>query len=1274
MTISRISAPGLLLACLCLGSASLAQAQARGTGTLHLGGTAYDFAVRACDFSGETDGEVYQTLSGRGTLPSGERFEVIASRNAVEGKLVHTVTFYTGDVLRGQGTVLEAQRLRLHGTWLDLVDGPDEPLIHIRGNRLRVRAPFIPPEGVVVHPRTLAEIERWSEANQALPPQNFREQFRSFAGFVFDVADMRDGALEATCGEGPPPFFITKHLPERGRENVDWVRPELVVTFSDTVSAASIRDGGQVFLRYPDPRKQWITIYGVAEPVDPLTLRFVPEVDLDPAVIYEVLIRGGPEGVRSRAGGQMDEDFAWRFSTVVRPDSVVPHVFQTARNAPLVATKPTLTRVYTYWEPHEHVHDSWQVKHFPARVNVLDAARRGVPPYAEQEVRIHRPDVYGREEARRALNSVNFFGWRPPRTAPPAELIARVEPKDPYPAASEQHRVEGGRHLSHWSGQPRTLSFDYYLLNVGEWSEQTTFEAHQDAHRIAAEAEIYTTQTFPVVATRGNFRGEVMLSIPWLAHRQAAFWEGVGVPGELARLVGRYFHDHVSRFSSADVTVGFVPRSFRSGGQALFDLKIGNLHEFFDPKWNPTYVFRTVLLGISDSVHLLSALTHEFGHVYDLRHTPNPEGRGAIAERAKLCAISDARHEGIEGFRIAPGGRHGWNKSYWEGNGESTSKLFGLMYPCARETAGGFILNRDYQVLLDAFAFERRSHQRSAPSRAPHLATRTRLRGATSARTPVMLASLTPFALARSTPLPPGSSSGPSELRQQGVLISGFIRGDEVAVLPIRTLDDTAESARSSAGPSREAYSVRLKDASGRTVATLPFEVDEESAVEGWQYFGVVGTSRVAVAAVDIRRGGRVLETIRRSASPPAVGFVSPSPEAEVGGRLRIRWRGSDADGDRLRYTLLYSPDGETGWSAVALHLAADSIEAETSPWVRGPRPTLRIVASDGFHEAHADLAIRLARALSPRNTLPAEGDTTAAQLDVLAFFQADLDPSRFGEESFTLIDDRGAEVSADIEYRPEARVAVLTPHRPLAPDATYTARLRAGLTDRFGNRMPSDHTWSFRTEAAAPAPAPPVAPALADLPRPEPVVVETAEPRRSAPAPRPAREAPAPPPAPPAPPSPASGSGTLRVGDLALHFEVTACELGERAVGPLQRLAGRGTTPDGSPFTVAAVIIRADDMLMHEIQVELPSPGREKELWVARIGGRDGIWFNVDLGQRGEPLLQLEGSRLTGRGPLLPQSATLTRPPSNAGAAAAALSARTAAAREAVLEATCGN
>jgi hypothetical protein len=72
MTISRISALVLLLACLCLGSVSLAQAQARGTGTLHLGGASYPFTVRACDFSGETDGEVYQTLSGRGTLPSSD--------------------------------------------------------------------------------------------------------------------------------------------------------------------------------------------------------------------------------------------------------------------------------------------------------------------------------------------------------------------------------------------------------------------------------------------------------------------------------------------------------------------------------------------------------------------------------------------------------------------------------------------------------------------------------------------------------------------------------------------------------------------------------------------------------------------------------------------------------------------------------------------------------------------------------------------------------------------------------------------------------------------------------------------------------------------------------------------------------------------------------------------------------------------------------------------------------------------------------------------------
>jgi hypothetical protein len=116
-------------------------------GTIRIGGTTYAFDVLACDVSGETDDDMYQTLSGRGTTPEGERFQVTVSRNDVAGMLVHTVSFAAGDVLRGEGTVREAQRMRHGQQWSSTFDGPAEPLIRIDSNRVTASGLFGSPDG-----------------------------------------------------------------------------------------------------------------------------------------------------------------------------------------------------------------------------------------------------------------------------------------------------------------------------------------------------------------------------------------------------------------------------------------------------------------------------------------------------------------------------------------------------------------------------------------------------------------------------------------------------------------------------------------------------------------------------------------------------------------------------------------------------------------------------------------------------------------------------------------------------------------------------------------------------------------------------------------------------------------------------------------------------------------------------------------------------------------------------------------------------------------------
>lgn len=119
-----------------------ATAAERGDGTLTLGDDVYSFSVRVCDFSGETDDDMIQTLVGRGDMPDGQPFDLYVSRNEVNNILTHTISFQSGDVRTGEGTVIEAQRMRMGDNWTSVRGGPAMPLIEIDGNRLTASGVF----------------------------------------------------------------------------------------------------------------------------------------------------------------------------------------------------------------------------------------------------------------------------------------------------------------------------------------------------------------------------------------------------------------------------------------------------------------------------------------------------------------------------------------------------------------------------------------------------------------------------------------------------------------------------------------------------------------------------------------------------------------------------------------------------------------------------------------------------------------------------------------------------------------------------------------------------------------------------------------------------------------------------------------------------------------------------------------------------------------------------------------------------------------------------
>jgi hypothetical protein len=90
----------------------------------------------------------------------------------------------------------------------------------------------------------------------------------------------------------------------------------------------------------------------------------------------------------------------------------------------------------------------------------------------------------------------------------------------------------------------------------------------------------------------------------------------------------------------------------------------------------------------------------------------------------------------------------------------------------------------------------------------------------------------------------------------------------------------------------------------------------------------------------------------------------------------------------------------------------------------------------------------------------------------VAVAFDEGVDPATVDSSSFSLRNEAGALVPADVSYNAATRAATLQPRSPLAWATTYTATAKggaAGFADVAGNPLAQDRTWSFTTAAPPP-------------------------------------------------------------------------------------------------------------------------------------------------------------------------------------------------------------
>ncbi len=119
------------------------------------------------------------------------------------------------------------------------------------------------------------------------------------------------------------------------------------------------------------------------------------------------------------------------------------------------------------------------------------------------------------------------------------------------------------------------------------------------------------------------------------------------------------------------------------------------------------------------------------------------------------------------------------------------------------------------------------------------------------------------------------------------------------------------------------------------------------------------GTTQVVLL-----KGTTVLASQNVSANSPVVSFTAPSGPASypAGTMQTVSWSGSDADGDTLSYSLLYSRNGGSTWELLVTGLAATSYQVDVDAFAGSTNGRFAVVATDGVNTGSAQ---------SPNVTIP---------------------------------------------------------------------------------------------------------------------------------------------------------------------------------------------------------------------------------------------------------------------------------------------------------------
>lgn len=155
-------------------------------------------------------------------------------------------------------------------------------------------------------------------------------------------------------------------------------------------------------------------------------------------------------------------------------------------------------------------------------------------------------------------------------------------------------------------------------------------------------------------------------------------------------------------------------------------------------------------------------------------------------------------------------------------------------------------------------------------------------------------------------------------------------------------------------------YSIEIRDNSNGLLDSFAFDMtftDVEGEPLTEVYFSFRIPNPVGTHSILLKEGENVLDQIVVSDNAPTVNITEPNGGEVWSGTGTVRWQASDADGDDLLFTLLYSPDNGATWYPVASDIEGNEFEVDVSLLPGGVEGKIRVLATDGYNTAESDSA-----------------------------------------------------------------------------------------------------------------------------------------------------------------------------------------------------------------------------------------------------------------------------------------------------------------------------